>query len=120
MARATEAEVNDIISTTLTLEEITPFLRTADTIVDNTLSSENYGTETEKQIVIWLAAHLVAIRDPRKSRTKIGDGDDTYQGKTGMGLNHTSYGQQVMLLDHHGVLAAISSSKRPAKVEVLF
>ena len=119
MARATETEVKQIIQTSLTLEEVTPFLRTANVVVTDTLSSEGYGTDTMKQIELWLAAHFLAIRDPRRARRKIGGGDDTYQGKTGFGLNHTSYGQQVMLLDHHGVLAAIASSKRPAKVEVI-
>jgi len=119
MPRATETEVKEIIKTTLTVEDVTPFLSAANTVVTDSLSGEGYGTETMKQIELWLAAHFLAARDPRRSRTKIGAGDDTYEGKTGMGLNSTSYGQRVMMLDHHGVLAALSSSKRPAKVEVV-
>jgi len=117
--RATEAEVKEIIDTALTAEEITPFLNSANVVVTDVLTNEGYGTSLLKQIEMWLAAHFVAIRDPRIAKEKLGDADATYQGKTGLGLNYTSYGQQVMLMEHHGKLAEISSGKGSAEVMVI-
>jgi len=119
MARVTEAEVKKIISTTLTDEEVTPLLDSANVLITAVLADEGYGDAILKEIEKWLAAHFVAIRDPQISKEKIGDVDAVYQGKTGLGLNHTSYGQQVMLLEHHGKLAEIAQSKGPAEVKVI-
>jgi len=119
MAKVTEAEVKKIIDTELTDEEITPFLVTADVLVTDVLADEGYGDLLLKEIKCWLTAHFVAIRDPQISKEKIGDVDAAYQGKTGLGLNHTSYGQQVMILDYHGKLAEITQSKGPAEVKTI-
>jgi len=119
MAKATEAEVKEILQTTLTDEEITPFLAAADALVTDVLADEGYADSLLKEIKRWLTAHFVAIRDPQVSKEKIGDVDATYQGKTSLGLNHTSYGQQVMVLDHHGKLAEIAQSKGPAEVKTI-
>lgn len=119
MSRATEAEVKEIIDTTLTDEQVKPFLTAANLLVTDVLSKEGYGDAILKEIERWLAAHFVAIRDPQMAKEKIGDVNATYHGKSGLGLNHTPYGQQVMILDHHGKLAEISSSKGPAEVKVI-
>lgn len=119
MARATEAEVKEIIDTDLTEEQVTPFLEDADLLVTDVCAGEGYSDDLMKRICCWLAAHFVAIRDPRIAKEKIGDADGTYQGKTGMGLQHTSYGQQVMILDHHGKLAEVSKARRPAEVKTI-
>lgn len=119
MLRATEAEVKEIIDTTLTDEQITPFLNSANVLIADVLSDEGYGAATLKEIERWLAAHFVAIRDPRVAKEKIGDVDAAYHGKSGLGLNHTPYGQQVMILDHHGKLAEISAAKGPAELKVI-
>lgn len=119
MPRVTEAEVKQIIKTELTLEEVTPFLAAASHLVTEILTDEGYGNDILKDIEMWLAAHFVAIRDPQISKERIGDVDATYHGKSGLGLNHTPYGQQVMLLDHHGKLAEIQDSKGPAEVKAI-
>jgi hypothetical protein len=119
MARTTEADVKKIIDTELTIEEVTPFLETANVMITQNLSDEGYSDELMKQIETWLAAHFVAIRDPRVSREKFGDGDQTFHGKSGMGLAHTPYGQQVMMLDSHGILATVSNTKGPADMRTL-
>lgn len=117
--RATEAEVKEIIDTDLTTEQVAPFLITANVMVTSVLSDEGYGDSLMKEIEQWLAAHFVAIRDPRIAKEKIDDADATYQGKFGEGLRHTSYGQQVLILDFHGRLAEIASSKGPIEVKVI-
>lgn len=119
MIRATEAEVKEVLDTTLTDDQITPFLTAANVLVTDVLNGEGYGDATLKEIERWLAAHFVAIRDPQVAKEKIGDVDATYHGKSGLGLNHTPYGQQVMILEHHGKLAEISSSKGRAELKVI-
>lgn len=118
-ARASEAMVKEIIDTDLTNEQVAPFLAAANTLVTDLLLSESYSNETLKEIERWLAAHFVAVRDPQVTQEKIGDIQATYEGKTGMGLNSTRYGQQAMLLDHHGILARKASGKRPAEVKTI-
>lgn len=117
--RATEAMVKEIINTDLTDEQVTPFLAAANTMVTDLLLGENYSTATLQEIERWLAAHFVAVRDPQVTQEKTDDAQATYEGKTGMGLNSTRYGQQAMLLDHHGILARVASSKRPAEVKTI-
>lgn len=119
MARATEQEVIDILDTTLENEDVTPFLSAANLLVTDVCGNEGYSDNLMREIERWLAAHFLAIRDPRISKQKIGDADATYEGKTGLGLNHTSYGQQAMILDHHGKLAEVSEAKMPAELKVL-
>ena len=118
-ARATEAMVKKIIDTDLADEQITPFLAAANTMVTDLLLGENYSATTLEEIERWLAAHFVAVRDPQITQEKIGDVQATYEGKTGMGLNSTRYGQQVMVLEHHGILARLASGKRPAEVKTI-
>jgi hypothetical protein len=117
--RATEAEVKEIIDTELTADEVAPFLKAANIFITEVLSGEGYGDDLMKSIEMWLAAHFVAVRDPRASKEKLGDADVTYDGKTALGLDGTRYGQQAMLLDYHGKLAAISSAKGQAEMRVI-
>ena len=119
MPRATELEVKEIISTELTAEDVTPFLNSANNVVTDDLSDEGYTATRLKNIEMWLAAHFVAIRDPQMSKEKYGDGEHTFQGKTGMGLEATLFGQQVMLFDTNGVLKAIADGKTDAVIEVI-
>jgi len=117
--RATEAEVKQIINTTLTVDQVRPFLRAANLIVTSICADAGYGADLLAEIERWLAAHLVAIRDPRASQEDVGIGSVTYQGTTGEGLNHTSYGQQVRLLDYKGLIISASESKMSAVIECI-
>jgi len=117
--RVTEAAVKEIIGTDLTAEQIAPFLKSANVLIAATLSDEDYGTDLLREIELWLSAHFVAIQDPQVAKEKLGGAEVTYDGKTDLGLNGTRYGQQVMLLDHHGKLAEISRAKGPAELKVL-
>jgi len=117
--RASEGEVKAVIQTELTEEEVVPFLTTANVMVTDILNDEGYGDALLKQIEIYLAAHFVAIRDPQVKSETIGEVATSYHGQSGMGLNFTPYGQQVLLLDHHGVFARIQETKRQAEIKAL-
>lgn len=117
--RATEQDVLDIMDTNLTKDQVTPFLRAANAMVDDVLVNEEYGTTLLMEIERWLAAHLVAIRDPQVSQEKIGEATYTYHGKSGMGLNATTYGQQVMILDYQGKFKTVQNAKTTAEVRTI-
>jgi hypothetical protein len=119
--RTTEADVKAIIDTALTEDELNPFLTAANVLVSAVVGNEGYTEQHLREIERWLAAHLIAIRDPRLMSQKIGDADAVYAGfaQFGKGLEFTSYGQQVLLLDTHARFAALQNAKRPIEVKVI-
>ena len=119
MARTTEAEVKEIIDTDLTVEQVAPFLTTANVLVTDIVAGEGYDANLLGEIEKWLAAHLIIARDSRVAKEKIGDADVTYQGKFGEGLKATAYGQQVLMLDHHKKFAELTMSKGAAEVKTI-
>jgi len=109
-ARVTTAEVKEIIDTDLT--DLTVFITVADQHVDRVAAADSsLAAATLKEISRWLAAHFTAIRDPRESKSTVGPTSFTYEGKTGMGLSFTRYGQQALLLDTTGTLANLGMKK---------
>jgi hypothetical protein len=112
--RTNDTEVKRIITTT---SDTTPFIEAASVLVDNHLTGKGLSDATLLQIEKWWAAHLFAVSDPRSEETKTGKSEDKFQGKTGMGLNATLYGQQVLLFDTTGTLANVG--KRPSIFETI-
>jgi hypothetical protein len=110
-----DSEVKQIIDTTL---NTTPFIETANVLVDQYLGSSSLSDALLRQIEMWWAAHLVAIRDQQAASEGVGKANVTYQGKTGKGLEFTGYGQQVLSLDPTGILATIGK-KRAAVFETI-
>lgn len=104
--RVTDDEVKEIIDTSLS--DLTVFILVASQQVDRI---SGLGTAVLKEIERWLAAHFVAIRDKRTSKDNVLDSSHTYEGKTGMGLEFTRYGQQAKLLDTTGTLAKLGLRK---------
>ena len=108
-ARVTDTEVKAVFDTSM---DTTPFITTANLVVNEELSNSGYSEDRLKQIELYLSAHFACLKDPRLSKQKIGDGEDTYQSaKLGMGLEGTTYGQQVMILDSKSTLANLSKPK---------
>jgi len=105
MARVTATEVKEIIDTDLSDAIVDVFINSANIIVTDRLGDNTDITaDHKKEIERWLSAHLVAIRDQRSESEKVGDASVKYQGKTGLGLDVTLYGQQVKVLDTTGTL----------------
>lgn len=108
--RVTIAEVREIFDTDLLDAVITTFIGTANRIVTSYLGTTAVLTAAElKDIELWLTAHLLAVtRDQQAQQEAVTGGagvNITYQGKTGLGLDATFYGQQVKMLDRTGILA---------------
>lgn len=116
-ARATVDEVKDIISTTLTDGQINAFINTSHQVVSQRLNGKGISEDTLKEIEVWLSAHYVCMRDPRKKQVKVDDVAVTYQGETGTGFQSTSYGQQAIALDPTGTLASASLKRATFHVE---
>lgn len=114
MARVTDAEVKTILDTTI---DTTVFITSANLIVTEELGEESLSDDRLKQIELYLAAHFTCLRDPRASQEKMGDASVTYEGKTGMGLDRTSYGQMVRMLDSTGLLA--DSEMKTASIQTV-
>lgn len=104
----TPAEVKEIFETDLTGDELNPFINSAHALIAELLANSGIGAVLLKQIELNLSAHFAAILDPRVERESVAnEWSATYQGKTGLGLDHTSYGQQAKALDYTGALASV-------------
>ena len=57
-----------------------------------------------------LAAHFYTMRDPRAESEKAGPVSVKYQSNTGLNLANSHYGQQAMIMDTNGGLAALNKS----------
>lgn len=102
-ARVSDAEVKEILDTSIST---TPFITAANLIVNQHLLNAALSDELLTEIERWLAAHLACMRDPRlrDAATEGGTRASYERGAAGKGLDATSYGQQVKLLDPTGLL----------------
>ncbi len=109
--RVTDSDVKTILETDITT---TPFINTANLIVTDNLGGEGLGDDVLTQIELYLSAHLACFMDPRIKQEQIGAQQtraDYQMIKTGVGLDSTSYGQMVKMLDTTGILASMGGKK---------
>ena len=101
MAKIAPADVKPIIDTDLSDSDIQQFIDDAYDIITSIFSKDKPVLQR------WLAAHLIATTRTRQiDEGEAGPASVKYAGKTGMGLNSTTYGQQAMALDYTGKLRA--------------
>jgi hypothetical protein len=117
MSRTTAEAITSIINFDTSITDLTPFIESASELVTEICEATGEYSEARLELIErWLAAHFVAIRDPRYVSQQIGQAANTYQQKVGMNLSLTPYGQQAMMLDTKGGLAwldkHIASGKR--------
>ena len=108
MARVTADEVKEILDTAINLGA---FIQAANLLVTDVLGGTSLSADRLKEIERWLTAHLACARDPRSRSVKIGMSATQFEGKSGLGLDATSYGQQVRLLDTTGSLARLGMKR---------
>ena len=108
-ARTETADVLAIIDTEVT--DCDPFIAIATLQVDAIDALGILGAAILEQIECWLSAHYVAIRDRQGSKVTVLDSSHTYDGKTGMGLDATLWGQQALLMDSTGTLAGLGRKR---------
>ncbi len=104
-------DVQLIFETDLAPGVINAFLVTAENIIAthiDPLSDPLVTSAVRDSIKTWLAAHFTAIRDS-ETKEESADGIRTvFRGKTEMGLDFTSYGQQAQILDPTGKLSNLA------------
>jgi hypothetical protein len=110
MARINEADVQAIMSVKSSITDLSPFIAAASSLVTEKCVGVGYDDDRLALIETWLAAHFVAIRDPRLSSQSVGGAGGSYQGQTTMMLSATTYGQQAMLLDTAGALSVLNEN----------
>lgn len=111
MARTTAANVRLIMSTSLTDAQLAAFIETAHQIVTNEIEDSSVTSTKLELIERWLAAHFASVRTKQTASEKAGSVSATFQGQTAMHLEATHYGQNAMLLDDSGALAALNKMK---------
>ena len=112
MARTTPENVKQIIEVEQGVDH-SPFIDAASSIVTEVATGVKgpavpYIFETLELIERWLAAHFFTNFDPRLESEKTGEASGKFRGKTEMGFTSSLYGQQAMLLDTNGGLAALN------------
>jgi hypothetical protein len=107
--RTTAALVAAIIEVDPSID-LDPFIFTASELVTEVCAIAGYTVERLELIERWLSAHFYAIRDPRTTNEKAGSVGASYESKVDLNLALTRYGQQAMLLDTQGGLAALNKS----------
>ena len=106
--RTTATSVKLIIDTSLTDPEIEAFIGSASVLIDAALVDSGLGEDLLENIEMWLTAHMIASTRERQAKSESAGGASiTYQGETGLGLNSTMYGQQVLMLDTSGSFAGL-------------
>lgn len=119
-ARTTAEAVRDIIDTDLETEQIHAFINSAYNYVTARLADKGLSSDQLADIETWLAAHFLSTRDQRAAQEQIGqEYRVTYQGKTDMGLNATTYGQMAIALDTSGTLTKIAQGVKTASFRVI-
>jgi hypothetical protein len=106
----TDAQVKAIIDTT---RDTSPFIETATLLVQEELVGRGLSTPRLDQITLYLAAHFVCVTEELGGlkRSKLGEADESYRTPNDkeLGLTSTRYGQQALILDSSGKLAALST-----------
>lgn len=108
-ARTSEVAVRAIIEVDETITDLSPFIEAANQLVTDCCGDAGYTDAKLELVERWLAAHFYAVRDPRRAGENVGAGvGEDFQYKVDLNLSVTTYGQQAMLLDTAGGLAALN------------
>ena len=100
--RVTGDEVKEIFETELTADQMTPFIRAANSYIAGVdLANRGLSASLLKEIELWLSAHWACARDPRLASETFGDATDKYI-QPGNGSPYWEYAVQ---LDTSGTLA---------------
>lgn len=101
-----------------------PFIESASALVDEVCAPAlkpdgvtlRYDATRLELIERYLAAHFYAVRDARKVSAQAKGVGASYEGRTGLMLLWSRYGQHAMLLDTNGGLAKLSKDMEKGAV----
>jgi hypothetical protein len=107
MARTTEENVGKVVELDDDID-VDPFITMANELVTEACADSDYSDARLELIERWLAAHFYVVRDPRSSSESVGVSMSYLNPNIGMMLHGTKEGQQALMLDTAGGLAALS------------
>ena len=112
--RTSAPEVCAIIETDLDADAVLPFIIPASALVDEHLAGFTPAISDGLllQIETYLAAHFLALFDPRAESESADGVRFKYEGKTDMALDSSKYGQMAQVLDPSGRLKQLSKDNR--------
>lgn len=117
--RVTVEEVKEIIEIDSTVIDddvlASAFINLANIMVTANLvtgCTNDLSTDELKEIERWLTAHFVCMKDRRVSSEGAGPVNASYINPSGMNLQASLYGQNVMMIDRTGTFAAMNQGKR--------
>ena len=114
--RTTATEVKDVITTSLTDVQVDTFISTANVMVNAHLSGSGLGEGLLTEIEKYITAHLIAMtKDQKPMEVEIDGVKEKYQGKTGMNLQATFFGQIAVALDSTGKLSMVGKGRTSIK-----
>lgn len=116
MARTTADAVKKIIEVDETIsDDLEPFIEIANLMVTDHCTGSSYSDAKLELIERWLTAHFYAVRDQRVQSEGVSGISQTFQTQVGMYFDLTIYGQQAMLIDSAGNLAALNAGVKKGK-----
>lgn len=107
--RTTAAAVRKIVKAKASVD-LTPFIEAANQLVDDCCSEAGYDSVKERRIETWLAAHFYLVFKPNDLIQIAGTAQHTIESRVDLRLQVTRHGQQALLLDTAGGLAALNNS----------
>lgn len=116
MARTTAILVGGLIKVNPS-HDLTPFIDSANALVTAECLASGYDDATLELIERWLSAHFYAVFAPRRSAESVGGAVSSQFEpiRVDLGLWNTKYGQQAMMVDYHGNLAALANEAKVVK-----
>lgn len=120
-ARTTPDAVKEILLRhydTVNTPSLQAFIDSMASLVDYVVTQDTAGilsVDTQELIERWLSAHAYAHGDQLFSQKQSSRASATFQGKTGMHLQSTQYGQMAMMLDVTGTLALLNKQAEQGK-----
>lgn len=116
--RVNVEDVREIFDSSLTDVQLSPYIDVANSIVTDKLGSSTLGDSRLADIERFLTAHIVSLTRSREGvEEKIGEARVKYADIFGKGLEATSFGQMVMVLDTTGKLH--NMSRRALKITAI-
>lgn len=118
MLTITPKEVLAVVKTSKTEDDVYLFINNADLIVNELTKGLTISDAYLNKYKLYMAAHLLAVSDQDlKKKIKTDEIEEERAIKVGLGLDATPYGQQLKMMDVHGVFA--KTGKRKATYEFL-
>lgn len=105
MPRTTDTLVREICKVKAG-RDLAPFIRVASQLVDDLLLEAGYTTQKLTDIETWLAAHFYHALDRRRLTQSVTSAQEIFSTKVDLRLYLTEYGQNAIMMDTTGALAA--------------